>query len=502
MGSITLPMVLAILPETLLLVLMLVVLAVDLLLKPEDRRNLGWVTAVGIAIAMLLSVLFARPPAGQQQAQLLWGGMIRWDMMGFTFAMLFMFAAGTTALIGMDVDGLGDRGEFYLLLLASTIGMILLAYSSDLIMLYLALETVAIPLYVLTGFHGANDRSVEAGFKYLLFGAMSSAVMLYGLTLVYGFTGTTDLYSIVQVLVSGQVPFWLVVGSLVLILVGFGFKISAVPLHFWAPDVYEGAPTPVTGFLSTASKAAGFLILMRVLFVAFPAVAQSNGQIMEASQLWGGLIAAISVATMTLGNLLALAQKNIKRMLAYSSIAHAGYALIGIASLSGLGLTSTVFYLMAYMLTNLTAFGAVTAYSRIIGSDEIKDFAGMSRRAPGLALIMMVAFLSLAGMPPLGGFISKFLVLASAIQSYLATQQVYLLFLAIVGIVNSIIGLYYYLTILKVVYLYRSDTDNQPAPVPSSLYLALGILVLGVILIGTFFSPWFTWSYTAAAGMF
>jgi NADH-quinone oxidoreductase subunit N len=289
---------------------------------------------------------------------------------------------------------------------------------------------------------------------------------------------------------------------LLLILVGFGFKISAVPLHFWAPDVYEGAPTPVTGFLSTASKAAGFLILMRVLFVAFPAVAKPDGSIMEASQFWGGLIAAISIATMTLGNLLALAQKNIKRMLAYSSIAHAGYALIGIASLSGLGLTSTVFYLMAYMMTNLAAFGAVTAYSRVIGSDEIKDFAGMSRRAPGLALILMVAFLSLAGMPPLAGFISKFLVFASAIQSYLATNQIYLLFLAIVGIINAIIGLYYYLTVLKVAYLYRSDNDNQPAPVPASIYLALGILVLGVVMIGTIFAPWFTWSYTAAAGMF
>jgi NADH-quinone oxidoreductase subunit N len=285
-------------------------------------------------------------------------------------------------------------------------------------------------------------------------------------------------------------------------LVGFSFKISAVPLHFWAPDVYEGAPTPVTGFLSTASKAAGFLILMRVLFVAFPVIQEPSGQTIEARQLWGGLIAAVSVATMTLGNLLALAQKNIKRMLAYSSIAHAGYALIGIASLSVLGLTSTVFYLIAYTMTNLAAFGVVTAAGRVIGSDEIKDYAGLSRRAPGLALIMLVAFLSLSGMPPFAGFIAKFMVFASAVQAYKGTEQFALLFLAIVGILNSIFGLYYYLTVLKVVYLYRSDDEDKPVRVPAGIYLALGILVFGVILVGTFFSPWFNWSLMAATGMF
>lgn len=501
MGSITLPMMLSILPALLLLVLLLVVLVVDLLLKTGDKRNLGWVTSVGIVIIMVLSVILARPPSGEQ-AQLVWGGMIRWDLMGFTFAMLFMFAAATTSLIGMDMDGLGNRGEFYIMLLASTIGMVFLASASDLIMIYLALETVAIPLYILSGFLGKNDRSVEAGFKYLLFGAMSSAVMLYGLTLLYGITNTTALYSVVQVLAGGEVAIWPVIGAMILILVGFGFKISAVPMHFWAPDVYEGAPTPVAGFLSTASKAAGFLILMRVFFVAFPVVMTPDGNVLEASQLWGGLIAAISVATMTLGNLLALAQKNIKRMLAYSSVAHAGYALIGIASLSGLGLTSTIYYLIAYLLTNLAAFGAVSAYSRIIGSDEIKDFAGMSRRAPGLALIMLVAFLSLSGMPPLGGFIGKFLVFASAIQSYSSTGEFYLLFLAIVGIINSIIGLFYYLTVLKVVYLYRSEDDDKPAPVPGTMYLVLGGLTIGIILVGTIIAPWFSWSFNAAAGMF
>jgi NADH-quinone oxidoreductase subunit N len=482
MSSAYTPLILSILPEILLLILAMVVLIVDLVIKPAARRNLGWVTAVGIALIMLLSFWLAQPP---QQGEMVWGSMMRWDMMGFAFTILFLFGAAITALIGMDVEGLGDRGEFYLLLIASTIGMGFLAGASDLIMVYIALETVAIPLYVLSGILGKDNRSVEAGFKYLLFGAMASAILLYGFSLLYGFTNTTDLYQISESLSAGQVPIWGIIGSLVLILVGFGFKISAVPLHFWAPDVYEGAPTPISGFLSTASKAAGFLILMRVLFVVFPSITLQ----------WSSLIAAIAVATMTIGNLLALAQKNIKRMLAYSSIAHAGYALIGIATMSGLGLTSTIFYLIAYLITNLAAFGVVTAYGNVIHSDEIKDYAGMSRRAPGLAMIMLVAFLSLAGMPPLAGFIAKFMVFAAAIQA----GQIWL---ATVGIINSIIGLYYYLVVLKVVYLYRSENDDQPAKMSPAITIALVILVVGILLVGTAFSPIFVWSFTAASGMF
>jgi len=487
MGSITSTMILAILPEILLLVLAMLVLILDLVVKPEWRRNLAWVTASGILIIMGVSVAIARPP---MQADYLWGGMVRWDWAGFVFGQLVMFGAAMTALFGMDVDGLGDRGEFYILLLASTIGMTFLASSADLIMVYLSLETVAIPLYVLAGFLLLSDRSVEAGFKYLVFGAMSSAFMLYGFTLLYGFTGTTNLYEIVsseymQSIASDTVSKWPLIGILVLILVGFSFKVSAVPMHFWAPDVYEGAPTPIAGFLSTASKAVGFLILMRVFLIAFPVI----------SQQWGALLAAISVATMTLGNMLALAQKNIKRMLAYSSIAHAGYALIGVATLTGLGLIATVYYLIGYLASNLAAFGAVSAYSKIVGSDEIKDFSGMSRRSPGLALIMLVAFLSLSGMPPFAGFIGKFLVFAAAVQAQL-------IWLAVVGVLNSIIGLYYYLVVLKVVYLYRSDEDEKPARMSAPVMFSLVILVVGIIVIGTFISPWFNWSYLAAAGLF
>jgi NADH-quinone oxidoreductase subunit N len=277
-------------------------------------------------------------------------------------------------------------------------------------------------------------------------------------------------------------------GSLLLILVGFSFKVSAVPFHFWAPDVYEGAPTPVAGFLSTASKAAGFAVLARVLIFAFP----------QLQLQWGAVLAAISVATMTLGNLIALSQRNLKRMLAFSSIAHAGYALIGIVAVSDMGVTSLVFYLIAYLVTNLAAFGVVTVFGRVVGSDEMSAYYGMSRRSPWLALALMVALLSLAGMPPLAGFVAKVFVFAAAIKANL-------IWLAVVGVLNSIVGLYYYMTVLKYVYLYRMEGENEeehPISVTRPMKLALVVLSASIILIGTMFGPWYNWASTAAAVMF
>lgn len=480
--DIDLSMLVAILPEIMLLILGTLVLVIDLVLPEDRRKNLGWITAGGLGLIVIISLAVARPGA---EPILLWGGMIRHDWLGFVFKLLFLFSAAITCLFVMDFDRLGGRGEFYLLLLVSTLGMNFMASAADLIILFLAIETTSIPLYLLAGFITRDDKSTEAGFKYLLFGALTSAVMLYGFSLLYGFAGTTNIYAIAEGIRTGGLPNAALLGSLLLVLVGFGFKISAVPLHFWAPDVYEGAPTPVAGFLSTASKAAGFAVLVRVLMAAFP----------EVTPYWGAITAALAVATMTLGNLLALAQRNIKRMLAYSSIAHAGYALIGIVAVSALGVSSVVFYLIAYMVTNLAAFGAIAAFGRITGSDEIASYAGLSRRAPGLALVFMVAFLSLAGMPPLGGFVVKFFIFAAAVNANLV-------WLAVVGILNSIVGLYYYLTVLKVIYLYRSEDDDKPLPISRPYALGLTVLTLGIILIGTLFAPWFDWATTAAAAMF
>ncbi len=484
MGSITSTMILAILPEILLLVLAGLVLLLDAIWSDAEdrRRGLGWLTAGGSLLVLLLSLMFASPGGSNE---LIWGGMLRHDWIGFVFKMVFIFGAAITALFAMDVEGLGKRGEFYLLLLISTIGMNLMATSADLIMLYLAIETTSIPMYILAGFFKQDDKSTEAGFKYLLFGAMTSAIMLYGFSLLYGFTGVTGLYDLALAIQTGALNSGVLILSLLLVLVGFSFKISAVPFHFWVPDVYEGAPTPVAGFLSTASKAAGFAVLVRVLMGTFPAL---SGQ-------WSLLIAVIATITMTLGNAIALAQKNIKRLLAYSSIAHAGYILVGVVTFSELGVTSVVFYLIAYLLTNLAAFGVVVAAWRTLGSDEMEAYDGLSRRSPALALAMLVALLSLAGMPPFGGFIAKVLVFAAAVDAGYV-------WLAFVGVLNSIVGLYYYLIVLKRVYLYRSEQEDVPVPVTRPYRLALVVLSVGIVLLGAFFAPWFTWTSGAAGGLF
>lgn len=476
-------MVLAILPEILLVLLAGLILVLDAIWKPEVKRSLGWLTAGGLLIVMVVSIFVATPPA---QGRLIFGGMIRQDWLSFAFNILFMFAAAITALFAMDMQGVGQKGEFYILMLISTLGMSLMASAADIIMLYLAIETTSIPMYILAGFMTRDDKSTESGFKYLLFGAASSTIMLYGFSLLYGFTGQTNLYQIALSFYDLQFPKIAILGSLLLILVGFGFKISAFPFHFWAPDVYEGAPTPVAGFLSTASKAAGFVVVLRVLVTVFTPSAAPD---------WINMLAIVSVLTMTVGNVLALVQKNIKRMLAYSSIAHAGYILIGVVAVSQLGMTGVIFYLIAYLITNLAAFGIVMTFSKVVGSDEISAYSGLSRRKPWLALAMLVAFLSLAGMPPLAGFIAKVFVFAAAVK-------VGLIWLAFVGVLNSIVGLYYYLTVLKYVYLYRSDDEGKPLSISRPYTIAISILIFGIILVGTLFGPWFNLSTQIASSLF
>ncbi len=475
-------MLLSILPELLLLGLALLVLAVDLSWRSSDKRGLGWLTAAGLMATLVATVVIGRPEPTQP---LVFGGMLRDDWPAFSFKIIFIFAAAITSLLSTGSHGVRQRGEYYALLLIATLGMNLMASAGDLIMLYLAIETTSIPLYILAGFLKQDDKSTESGLKYFLFGALTSTVMLYGFSLLYGFAGETNLYRLAARLQAGAVSPWVLTAAVILILVGFGFKIAAVPFHFWTPDVYEGAPTPITGFISTASKAAGFAVLIRVMLAVFPAI-QGN---------WVSILAAMSVATMTLGNLLALAQRNIKRLLAYSSIAHAGYALIGVVALSQFGTASMVFYLAAYVVTNLAAFAVVILFAQSAGSDEIADYAGLSRRAPGLALAMMVAMLSLAGMPPLAGFVAKFYVFASAVESGL-------IWLAFVGVLNAIVGLYYYLTVLKVVYLYRSEDEDKPIAVSRTSAFALGVCLVAILLIGILSAPWLQWAMQAAQSLF
>lgn len=476
-------MILSILPEILLLLLIGFVVAFDAVWKPEKRRTLGWLTFGGLMLIMVIMILTAQPGP---DSRLVFGGLLHQDWYSFAFKLLFLFSAAISTLLAMDIKELGDKGEFYTLMLVSVIGMNLMASAADIIMLYLAIETTSIPLYILAGFFIRDEKSTESGFKYFLFGAAASAIMLYGFSLLYGFAGTSNIYQIALSLYENQIPLIVVIAGMLLVLVGFGFKVSVVPFHFWAPDVYEGAPTPIAGFLSTASKAAGFAVLVRFLMVVFSPIVAVE---------WTGIMALVSVFTMTLGNILALAQKNIKRLLAYSSIAHAGYILIGLVAYSQLGATSILFYLIGYLVTNLAAFGVVVVFWQTEKSDDISEYAGLSRRAPGLALVMMVAFLSLAGMPPLVGFVAKVFVFAAAVQADY-------IWLAVIGVLNSIIGLYYYLTVLKVVYLYRSDKDEVPVPITASYRIALTVLTIGILLLGTLFAPWYDWSMSITNAMF
>lgn len=473
---------LAILPEILLLAMAGLILTLDAIWRPSQRDRLGWISAIGVGVILILALLYSRP---EGEPQLIFGGTLRHDWTSYVFRVLFLFSAMMTSLLSIEMKGYGDRGEYYALIMISALGMNLMASAADLVMLYLAIESTSIPLYILAGFLRAKDPSTEAGLKYFLFGALTSTVMLYGFSLIYGLTGETNLYALAGALGEGDfsLPLMIAVGAL--ILVGFGFKVAAVPFHFWTPDVYQGAPTPITAFVSTASKAAGFAVLLRFMLAVFP----------EVQAYWTGIVSALAVATMTLGNVLALAQTDIKRLLAYSSVAHAGYALIGVVAVSTLGAASTVFYLMAYVVTNLAAFGVVVLFAHSAGSDEISSYAGLSRRSPGLAIAMLIAMLSLAGMPPLAGFVAKVYVFAAAVQSGL-------IWLAVVGVLNAIIGLYYYMTVLKVIYLYRSEEEDRSIAVPAGSGVAIAACSLVIVVIGTLSAPWLDWALVTARSLF
>ncbi|HEY9076819.1 MAG TPA: NADH-quinone oxidoreductase subunit N [Anaerolineaceae bacterium] len=474
-------MILAILPEIGLVLLAALVLAFDLRWHGKKAHRLGWLTAGGLLVLMALSLIFARPSS----QPLIFGGMLRMDSSAFIFRMVFLMGAALTTLFTMDRKSANTRGEFFGLLITATLGMCLMAASADLVMLYLAIETTSIPLYILAGYLIRDQKSTESGLKYFLYGAVTSTVMLYGFSLLFGFAGTTQIYAIANQIKSGSLPVYLPIMAALLIVVGFGFKVSAVPFHFWAPDVYEGAPTPVTGFLSTASKAAGFSVLIRFFLAVFP----------EYAPTWIVMVSGFSAASMILGNVVAITQKNIKRLLAYSSIAQAGYILIGVAAGSTLGIAGSIFYLVSYLVTNLAAFGIVELVGRSVGSDSLDAYNGLSRRSPALALALLIALLSLGGIPPFGGFIAKLLVFAAAVKAGLV-------WLAFVGALTSIAGLYYYLNVLKIVYLYPTPKDSKPLVFTTPWRIGLAICIVGIILLGTVFGPWYSWTSIASTSLF
>ena len=500
-SSITLESVLALAPELGLLILALLILLVERVYKPEQRRNLGLITAWGVFVILLgtlaLWAFFDQPSI---QPESYWGGMIRQDLVTFVFRIMFLVVLLVTCLISLDFPNV-QRGEYYALLLTATIGFSLMAASSDLIMLFIALETASISLYILAGFTQGEYRSNEAGMKYFIYGAFASAVMLFGMSYLYGLTVETNIYSVAQeisrIYLADDAMRATVLVAAALVIVGFGFKISAVPYHFWVPDVYEGAPTPVTGLVSTASKAAGFAVFLRV----FTAGVFGPG---DASNAWWSMLVAMCVITMTLGNFLAIRQTNIKRMLAYSSIAQAGTAMIGLitaltvaggneASIDGA--SSVMFFLIYYVITNVAAFGVIILVSNRTGSDEIKDLSGLSRRSPYLALAMLFALLSLGGIPPTAGFFGKFFIFRAAIEADLW-------WLALIGILNAFVALYYYLSVIKVMYLYKPEEEGVHIKVSRGAALAIGLTLFGIIYLGIAANSTFELTRRAATAFF
>jgi NADH-quinone oxidoreductase subunit N len=492
----TLDWALALVPEIGLLLLLAVVLFYDRLIQPAERRRLGLVTAWGaflILVVMLGLWLFLDVPnsfSGLGES-LLWGGMIRFDLVTLVFRVMFLVALMVTALISLDVERL-QKGEYYALLITGTLGFSLMGAAADLIMVYVALETASISSYILAGFVTKENRSSEAGMKYFVYGAFATGVMLYGMSLLYGITGQTNLYAIGSLFLGAQVIppeiNSVLLLAAVMIIVGFGFKISAVPFHFWTPDVYEGSPTPFTGFLSTASKAAGFAIFLRV-FTAGVVGAPND------SSMWWAMLVAMTIITMTLGNFVAIFQSNFKRLLAYSSIAQAGYAMIGLVTLSPDGSAATMFYLLMYIFTNIAAFGVIVIVSNRIGSDELKDFSGLSRRSPYLGLAMLFALLSLSGIPPTAGFFGKFFLFKSAVDAGLW-------WLALIGILNAFVALYYYLSAVKYMYLYRSEEEDEPIPVSRGAWVGLAFSLFFIFYLGIFAGPAFELTKEAANAFF
>jgi NADH-quinone oxidoreductase subunit N len=359
------------------------------------------------------------------------------------------------------------RGEFYPLVLFATTGMVLITVANDLIVVFLALEILSLSLYVLTGI-GGSPRGSEAAMKYFLLGAFASAVFLYGIAMVYGATGTTKIVEMAAALAGRSGTFALAVVGMALLAVGFGFKVSAAPFHMWTPDVYQGAPTPVTAFMSAATKAAAFVAFMRVFFVALQPLSWD----------WVPVVAVLAALSVVLGSIVAIAQRDVKRMLAYSSIAHAGFILIGLTNATAVGIRATLFYLIAYALMTIGAFATVMLVAaRGQERTDIRAYRGLASRSPGLAALMTVFLLSLAGIPPTVGFIAKVGVFTAAVEAGYP-------WLAVLGVVISVAAAFFYLRVIVAMYMRRSEVEAEDAP--GAIRILIGVLAVAVLVLGVF----------------
>ena len=460
--------------ELLVLALALGVLLVDLWLPVPAKRKLGCAAAIGVGLILAYSLCCVRLSPGQP-VQYAFGQMYALDGLALFFKRFFLLAAIIVLIMSVEFADRITSGiaEFYALILLALAGMMFASSANDFALLFVSLELITVTFYVLTSFQRARVTSLEAGVKYLIIGALSTAFTVYGIALVYGMSHTLNFgqLSLVAGHFSGN-PIFLF--GLVLVLVGLGFKISAVPFQIWAPDVYQGAPAPVTAFLAIGSKAAGFVLLLRVLFIAVP----------DITAHWTNLLIILSAASILYGNLCAIPQRNLKRLFGYSGIAHAGYMLLGVAALSAAGRSAVLYYLSGYLFTVLGAFTVICVVLRQADGEDLSALAGLHRRSSLLAAALTLSMASLAGIPPLAGFFGKFLLLKAVIAEAPAHPGYYCLaFTALAGVV---ISLYYYFGVVRAIYWSEDPADLSPIQVSTPIRISIYGCIAGMLYLGVF----------------
>jgi len=469
-------------PEIYLSALFMVLIILDLLTGKKNGRLLATVTIAGL----LGSLYFIFRQYAMPDTEFFFG-MYALDRFGIFFKYFFVGSGILAVLVTVIDDQLEKQesgiGEYYALTVAMVVGMMMMASSTDMLMMFLAMELVSLSAYVLTGYLKREPRSSEAALKYLVYGAVSSGMLLYGFSLIYGMTGQTNLSKIGIVLAAHGYDPLVMMLAVLLIMAGLGYKMGAVPFHFWSPDVYEGAPTPVTAYLSVGSKAAGFAMLMRFFFVAVPHGIEGYVSMLHTD--WLSILMVVSAASMIYGNVVAIWQKNVKRLLAYSSIAHAGYLLLGIITMDQLGTQSVLLYLASYLLMNYGAFYTVILIANRTGSENLDDYRGLGKRMPLVGAALTVFLISLVGLPPTFGFIGKLMIFSA-----LLSKGSLFMWLAFIGIMTSVISLYYYMLIPLNMYLRESERPGEGVDETGiGAKIVTAALMILTIWFGLFFQP-------------
>lgn len=460
--------------EWLVVLLGLGLLLADLCVPVTSRRKLGYVAAIGVGLILLYSAVFVR--LGPDEVRYACGNMFALDGLALFFKRFFLLATIIVLVMSVEFADLASVGEYYALVLFALTGMLFASSANNFALLFVSLELITVTFYVLTSFQRSRLTSLEAGVKYLIIGALSTSFTVFGIALVFGISGKLDFAQLAAVAGqhSGNRIFLF---GLLLVMVGLGFKIAAFPFQIWAPDVYQGAPAPTTAFLAVGSKAAGFVLLLRVLFIAVP----------DVTLQWSKLLIVISGITILYGNLCAIPQRNVKRLLGYSSIAHAGYMLLGVAALNSAGQSAVLYYLSGYLFTVLGAFTVICLVMQRIEREDVSALAGLSQRSPLLAATMTLAMVSLAGIPPLAGFFGKFLLLKAAIVQGVDHPGYY--WLVAIAIVGVVISLYYYFGIVRVIFWSKDAPDYSPIQISCPVRCSLYVCLIGMLSLGIYPSP-------------